>query len=136
MPDQRKGEKRDPVSGRFLPGNCGGPGNPYLRLMARFRGAVAEAVTPEQIREVMGWLYTEASKGSVPAMREFLDRTVGKAVPSTEHEAVAQAAFAQMMGDVIGTVRDRAPSTAVRDALELIAEEFRARQAIVVDVES
>ena len=73
---------RDPETGRFLPGNGGGPGNPFAAKVARLRGALLEAVTEEDIREIVEALVEEAKAGDVVSAREVLLRTLGKPIES------------------------------------------------------
>jgi hypothetical protein len=56
---------RDPASGRFLPGNKGGPGNPHARATAARRKALTEAVTPEAVRRVAKKVLDLAEAGDV-----------------------------------------------------------------------
>ena len=64
--------------GRFANGNPGGPGNPYARRVAALRTALMDAVTDDDIRAVAKALVKRAKAGEVPAIRELLDRLVGK----------------------------------------------------------
>lgn len=64
--------------GRFAKGNPGGPGNPAVREVARLRRALLDAVTEADIREVVGVLIDKAKAGHLPAVRELLDRAIGK----------------------------------------------------------
>jgi hypothetical protein len=65
-------------SGRFLPGNPGGAGNPFALQAARLRSALYDAVTPNDLAAVIQVLVAKAKEGSVPAARELLDRLLGK----------------------------------------------------------
>ena len=71
-------EQRD-AGGRFARGNPGGPGNPKLREVARLRRALLDGVTETDIRDVVAALLDKAKAGHLPAVRELLDRLVGKA---------------------------------------------------------
>ena len=51
---------------KFLPGNPGGPGNPLSKSVHRYRMAVREAVTPEELRELFRDLFLLA-KGKYEA---------------------------------------------------------------------
>jgi hypothetical protein len=64
--------------GRFAKGNPGGPGNPYAKRVADLRAALLESVTEADIRAVAKALVKRAKAGEVPAIRELLDRLVGK----------------------------------------------------------
>jgi hypothetical protein len=71
-------DDRDPTSGRFLPGNAGGPGNPYAKRIAALREALLAEVTPEDLRAIVRALVDQAKTGDVTAAREILLRTLGK----------------------------------------------------------
>jgi len=68
--------------GRFTQGNPGGPGNPDTKRTAELRSTIREAVTPEDMAEVMGVLIEKAKAGELAAIRELFDRTIGKATES------------------------------------------------------
>ena len=80
------------ASGQFAKGNAGGPGNPHAKRVADLRAALLEAVTPEDIRTVATALVARAKAGEVPAIRELLDRLLGKvtanATPEDEKQIV------------------------------------------------
>ena len=65
-------------TGRFAKGNPGGPGNPNGRRVADLRAALLDAVTEADIRAVAWSLVARAKAGVVPAIRELLDRLMGK----------------------------------------------------------
>ena len=67
------------AGGRFAPGNAGGPGNPHAQQTARLRAALLEAVSEDDLRDVVIKLVELAKAGSIPAIREPLDRSLGKA---------------------------------------------------------
>lgn len=69
--------------GRFAAGNAGGPGNPYAKKVAEFRRALVDAVTPEDLEAVAKALVRKAKAGEIPAIRELLDRLLGKPVQTT-----------------------------------------------------
>jgi hypothetical protein len=75
--------RRSP-NGQFGAGNPGGPGNPYARRVAALRTALMDAVTDEDIRAVARALVNQAKAGEVPAIRELLDRLVGKPTDRAE----------------------------------------------------
>lgn len=65
---------------RFAKGNAGGPGNPHARQVGGLRKALLDAITPEDITAVIQRLLTEAKAGNIAAIKEVLDRTLGKPV--------------------------------------------------------
>lgn len=66
------------ASGRFVRGNPGGPGNPHAGTVARLRSVLLDTVTEDDLRAVVRALVDEARSGNVPAIRELLDRTLGR----------------------------------------------------------
>jgi len=64
--------------GRFLPGNPGGPGNPQAGNVGKWRQALAEAVSAEDLAEVTRKLVKAAKAGKPWAVRELLNRCLGK----------------------------------------------------------
>ena len=64
--------------GRFVGGNAGGPGNPHAKKVAKLRSAMLGAVTQKDFREVVKALIQRAKAGDVAAIRELLDRCIGK----------------------------------------------------------
>lgn len=67
------------ADGRFAPGNRAAlnRGNPHAAKVMAWRGALADAVTPDDIRAVVLRLVSEAKAGEGWAVRELLDRTIG-----------------------------------------------------------
>jgi len=65
--------------GKFAPGNPGGPGNPHVRKVAKLRRAMLAAVSTDDIKAVVAKLVEKALDGDVVAIRELLDRCIGKA---------------------------------------------------------
>ena len=64
--------------GRFAPGWKGDPGNPRAAQVARLRAEMLDAVTPDDMRAIVSRLVELAKKGDVRAIKEVLDRTLGK----------------------------------------------------------
>lgn len=75
-PNGRNGKRQ--ANGRFANGNPGGPGNPYARRVSQIRSMILEAVTDEDLREVVQTLVKRAKEGDVAAARELLNRLVGR----------------------------------------------------------
>jgi hypothetical protein len=71
------------ASGRFLKGNPGGPGNPYVKQVAALKASLYEALTPADIRAVMAKMRDEALAGSVAAARLLLEYSIGRPLPGT-----------------------------------------------------
>ena len=79
-PMDGNGDGRDRASGRFAKGWRGGKGNPHARQVARLRSTLLRAVTPTALKAAVNALLREAQSGNVAAIRELLDRTLGKPV--------------------------------------------------------
>ena len=76
-----RGDARLPgrhARGRFASGNPGGPGNPYAKQAGRLRSALMESVTEKDMRAVAARLISLAKGGNIQAIKELLDRTLGK----------------------------------------------------------
>lgn len=65
--------------GKFQQGNAGGPGNPHAKRVAQLRSILLSAVSEDDLREVVTMLVKKAKEGDMVAVRELLDRLVGRA---------------------------------------------------------
>src|SRR4051812_23115097 len=70
--------------GQFEPGNKLGRGNPLAGRVAKIRGILLQRLTPEDAREIADALIRQAKGGDLAAIRELLDRTVGKPTVAVE----------------------------------------------------
>ena len=102
-----KGDEGRDDKGRFVPGYKGGPGNPRASHVEAWRKALVEAVTPEDIADVVRILVVAAKAGKKWAIPELLNRTVGK---PTEHVALEAAKKFQIV-----IMRDDAPDASERN---------------------
>lgn len=73
-----KADGRDPKTGRFLKGNRGGPGNPDVRIIAEHRKALREAISREDLIDVLHKLRDLAKDGDVAAARVLFERCYGR----------------------------------------------------------
>ena len=67
-----KGERGE--DGRFLPGNAGGPGNPYARKVAALRGSLINAVSDKDIEAIMHSQVEKAKQGDTVAAKFIVAR--------------------------------------------------------------
>ena len=95
--DGANGGGRDGL-GRFAAGNSGGPGNPHGRQVAKLRAALLEAVTPEDLREIVEKLVESAKAGSIQAAHELLDRCLGK--PEAVDLAIRVAELEELLAEI------------------------------------
>ncbi len=75
-----KGENGRAANGQFAKGWKGGPGNPNIRHATKMREAVYASVCERDIRDAVDQLVKLARGGDLAAIKELLDRTIGKAV--------------------------------------------------------
>jgi hypothetical protein len=73
-----KGDGRDPTTGRFKPGWRGGKGNPVHRRMAALRKAAVEAITSEQVKELIQHLHALALHQNMAAAKLVLAYCLGR----------------------------------------------------------
>jgi hypothetical protein len=92
-------------NGRFLPGNPGGPGNPYVKQVAALKAALYESLTTDDIRAVMWKMREEALAGDVAAARLLLEYAIGKPLPGTTASALDAELAEQLNYDAL-TVDD------------------------------
>jgi hypothetical protein len=76
-------------NGQFAPGNPGGPGNPFAHRVAALRSALMDAITEDDLRAIVAILIAKAREGDAVAIREVLDRTIGKPGPTQNPDRVA-----------------------------------------------
>lgn len=76
--------------GRFLPGNPGGPGNPYARHVAALRRALFDALTPDDVADVVAGLLRKARRGDVRAAELIFRYSIGEpaAAPAPDFAAM------------------------------------------------
>lgn len=77
------GEGRDRSTGRFVKGWKGGPGNPLAARVHEYRVAIFNAVTTEDVADVMRTMLKSAKDGDVAAAKVILERTAGKPLEET-----------------------------------------------------
>ena len=86
MDDKPKPAELDGRSsnGRFAAGNKCGRGNPNNRKAQQLRNAFLNTITEEDIVEVTNKLIQMAKDGDIQAIKEMLDRALGKSPASIE----------------------------------------------------
>ena len=88
-------------TGRFVQGCKGGPGNPLARKIHRLRSALLKRCSVDDINEVADTLIAEAKSGDIVAIRELLDRILGKAKVGIELSGPAEDTFVQPNTDLV-----------------------------------
>ena len=96
---------RDPMSGRFSPGNRFSQGNSVARRTRELRQAALEAVTVDQVRAVIGKLAELAANGDVPAARVFLEHVIGKPTQVLELSGPDGEALGVDMARLVATIQ-------------------------------
>jgi hypothetical protein len=92
-------------SGRFLPGNPGGPGRPPKARNLAYVDAVIRALPPEQLGALLAEMVefaetTQSWRGKLAAVRLALEYAVGKPTQRVEQQSSTQA-----LEDVLATLR-------------------------------
>jgi len=72
------------ASGRFAPGNPGGPGNPYARKVAELRKEMVNFVSVDDLKHVVFAIKMKAERGDVAAARLLFQYVLGKPLPATD----------------------------------------------------
>ena len=85
-PNGDNGRGRD-GRGRFTAGNPGGPGNPHAGAVAAWREALLLTVSPADLKAVLLALLKHAKAGEPWAVKELLDRCLGRAPAEAEDPA-------------------------------------------------
>ncbi len=83
-PSSKGADGRDSDTGQFVKGWKGGPGNPHASHVQRIRALIFEATTDEQFKKVWNKLKSAAENGKPWAIKEYLDRVIGKPHQSVE----------------------------------------------------
>ena len=74
--------------GRFEQGNKYGMGNPFAKKTAQLRAALLSAITPDDMAVVIKILISKARGGDLVAVKELLDRAVGRPVEADLYEKI------------------------------------------------
>jgi hypothetical protein len=76
--------------GKFAPGNHLGRGNPFARKCAELRKALLNAVTAQDIAEIVAKLLEKAKAGDAAAARVLFSYTMGKPAPVVDPDTINQ----------------------------------------------
>lgn len=81
---------RDSTTGRFAPGNRGGPGNPFAAKVARLRTLLLESVSDDDLQAIVQTVVGKAKAGDLTAVKIIMDYCVGKPAPALDPDQVAR----------------------------------------------
>lgn len=79
---KKKPKKPQPgrtATGQFAKGNQAAKGNPYTKKAAEMRKALYQAITPDDVREIVETLKVQAKAGDLKAIAILFDRVLGTA---------------------------------------------------------
>jgi hypothetical protein len=80
QPEPKKfASKKQPRGKPFTKGGPGGPGNPFLGEIQKYRSMMYKCITSEDFKRVVKKLIATANTGEGWAIKELLDRVLGKA---------------------------------------------------------
>ena len=74
---EQTNNERD-ARGRFIPGNKGGPGNPFARKVAELRKALVNFVTEDDMKHIAFVLKEKAMGGDLAAIKLLFQYLLGK----------------------------------------------------------
>jgi hypothetical protein len=74
--------------GRFLPGNKGGPGNPFARKTAALRQVMLDTITADDMQAIVRQLIQKARDGDVSAIRLAMAYGIGKPAKSVDPDTL------------------------------------------------
>lgn len=119
-------------------GNPGGPGNPFGAARQRYRAALFRAVTDERFERIVQQLLTQAEDGERWAIREVLDRLLGKASQPIELQVSHQHRIMALLSTRVDEVLTAAIESNRVDDLpprlrELAAARLRDRGELMID---
>jgi hypothetical protein len=76
------------TNGQFGTGNTFGKGNPHAAKVAQLRSALIEHITPEDLKEIVTALLTQAKAGDIASCKLLLPYLVGPAPTVCEPDAI------------------------------------------------
>ena len=76
------------TNGQFDAGNKFGTGNPHAMKVAQLRGALIEHITPEDLKEIVTALLTQAKAGDIASCKLLLPYLVGPAPTVCDPDAI------------------------------------------------
>lgn len=119
------------ASGRFGPGNAGGPGGPRRRA-SELRRAAEEAVSPEHVQAMIRKALRMGLEGNLTAMRLVFERTCGRAaeapvenapvpvaMPLLRTAADCDVAIDRVVAGIVNGTVDRLAAKLLLDAIQV-----------------
>ena len=95
-PSSNGANGKDPKTGKFLPGNRLGGGNPYNNKIFQLKTAILDSASPHKVKSAMAklWKLTGSTdeRIAVKALSEWLNRVCGKPEQELKLDATVQAA--------------------------------------------
>lgn len=82
-------------AGRFVPGNKAATGTRQSRVQ-QFRAKVHQLVTDDDLEVIIGRLVEQAKQGEAWAIRELLDRLIGRPAPAPAEPDESQPGYLTM----------------------------------------
>ena len=131
MAEPDENPERD-AQGRFVKGNPGGPGNPYVRRLAEYQAAIQDVISPHRFRGVMASLLKAViERQNVQAARVIIDRVLGK----SRAEPLPEGAMDMPKGlESASDVKKAADALLQGIATGVIAPEDAQRTAVIIEM--
>jgi hypothetical protein len=119
------------AQGRFVPGNQGGPGNPFARRSAAIRKAFLEAVSVEDIQAIVRMLIDKAKAGDLVASKLVLLWAIGRPTDPHHPDAVEAMAAAEAQAAVPPPPLPADPEARLDLAARALAAAIRAARGVI-----
>lgn len=105
--------------GTFAPGNSHGTGaNGYTAMGQRVKSALAKATTVERMTAVLDKLFAAAERGEPWAIREVLDRAIGRPNQTIEASVTGSVTMSDMNEDELRRMASALVGIAVAQIVE------------------
>ena len=78
---------KDKTTGKFLPKNRAGKGNPHCKIVNDFRTVFLKTITPKDVEDMLKVILAQAIAGDTKSLTYLLDRSLGKATQNINVES-------------------------------------------------
>jgi hypothetical protein len=130
---EQKNNGRD-ARGRFIPGNKGGPGNPFARKVAELRKTLVNFVTEDDMKHIAFVLKEKAMGGDIDAIKLLFQYVIGKPNEAVDPDRLDLDEWQKLQetarpAEEVTTVMNRLPVNVLMDMTKIawpcrVANEF------------
>jgi hypothetical protein len=110
--------------GRFIPGNKGGPGNPFARKVAELRKTLVNFVTEDDMKHIAFVLKMKAEAGDIDAMKLLCQYVIGKPTEAVDPDRLDMDEWQKLQetarpAEEMTTVMGRLPLNTLMDVTKI-----------------